>query len=205
MADPSPASDLTARKTELRRELRAARRAFVAALGDARAGLEQALGPRLLERLGDARTVAFTHAVGPEIDPAPALAALSDAGYATALPAILADEGRLAFHTWRPGDPLGAGPGGIAEPERHAPVHPDAVVLPLVGFNRGGGRLGQGGGYYDRTLARLPQARRIGLAWSCQEVDAIPADAWDLPLDAVLTEREWIAMPARPDFASDAR
>lgn len=200
MADPSPAPDLdrgghVAHKAELRRELRAVRQAFVTGLGDARAGLEQALGPCLLERLGDAGTVAFTRAVGFELDPAPALAVFAAAGYVTALPAIMPDEGRLAFHAWRPGDPLRSGPHGIAEPDRPAPVHPHVVILPLLGFDRRGGRLGQGGGYYDRTLMLMPGTRRVGLAWSCQELKAVPADPWDVPLDAVLTEREWISMP----------
>jgi 5-formyltetrahydrofolate cyclo-ligase len=53
-------------------------------------------------------------------------------------------------------------------------------------------RLGQGAGFYDRAFARLPAARRIGLAWSAQEADALPADPWDVPLHAVATEKEWI-------------
>ena len=53
-------------------------------------------------------------------------------------------------------------------------------------------RLGQGGGYYDRALARFPEALRVGVAWSAQELDAVPADPWDLPLDMVLTEVEVI-------------
>ena len=53
-------------------------------------------------------------------------------------------------------------------------------------------RLGQGAGFYDRAFARLPAALRIGLAWSVQEVDILPADPWDAPLHAVVTEKEWI-------------
>jgi 5-formyltetrahydrofolate cyclo-ligase len=56
-------------------------------------------------------------------------------------------------------------------------------------------RLGQGGGYYDRAFARYPDALRIGLAWSVQEHDALPADPWDLPLHIILTEVELIEGP----------
>jgi 5-formyltetrahydrofolate cyclo-ligase len=68
---------------------------------------------------------------------------------------------------------------------------PDLVIAPLIGFDRDGYRLGQGGGYYDRTLADLRAAGRvfvIGLAYAGQEVDRVPRDAHDQPLDAILTE-----------------
>ena len=60
---------------------------------------------------------------------------------------------------------------------------PDVIVAPLIAFDRAMNRLGQGGGYYDRAFARFPDALRIGLAWSAQELDDVPADPWDLPLD----------------------
>lgn len=198
MADPPPASDLARRKTELRRALRERRRFFVAQLGTERGRLERALGPELFMRLPGLQVVTFTRAAGAEIDPAFALAVFAAAGRTTALPTILADVGRLEFRAWRPGDPLRPGPHGIDEPDAGPIVQPDAVVLPLLGFDRAGGRLGQGGGYFDRTLAAWPHLRRVGLAWSCQEVEAVPTDALDLPLDAVLTEREWIPMPPSP-------
>ena len=193
MAGPPPTPDHAARKAALRRELRQARRAFVDGLGPERTRIEAALGPRVLDHLGDSLVVALTRAVGAELDPASSLAAIAATGRTTALPAILPGEGRLEFRAWSPGDVLHPGPHGIAQPEGGEIVRPEVIVLPLVGFDRRGGRLGQGGGYYDRTLALMPEARRIGLAWSVQEVDAVPTDAWDLPLDAVLTELEWIS------------
>ncbi len=92
---------------------------------------------------------------------------------------------------------------GIPEPLAHqsAPLsaqHLDLVLTPLVGFDRTGGRLGMGGGFYDATFAfkrRTPGHRKpklIGLAHSCQEVERLPLEAWDIPLDAVVTEREVI-------------
>ena len=75
-----------------------------------------------------------------------------------------------------------------------AELTPDIVLTPLVGFDRRGTRLGQGAGHYDRAFAAHPAAWRVGIAWSVQEVDALPADAWDVPLHAIATEREWIVV-----------
>jgi 5-formyltetrahydrofolate cyclo-ligase len=65
-------------------------------------------------------------------------------------------------------------------------------MSPLVGFDRSGNRLGQGGGFYDRAFAAFPSARRIGIAWSVQEVDMLPVDSWDEQLHSVITEHERI-------------
>jgi 5-formyltetrahydrofolate cyclo-ligase len=72
-------------------------------------------------------------------------------------------------------------------------VAPDLILTPLVAFDRSLARLGQGAGHYDRAFARYPLARRIGVAFSVQEVERLPTDAWDVPLHAIVTEREWIA------------
>lgn len=71
----------------------------------------------------------------------------------------------------------------------------DLVCLPLVGFDAAGGRLGMGGGFYDRTLAacQLPLPRLLGVAHACQQVESVPLAPWDMPLDAVVTDREWFA------------
>ncbi|MDT8870676.1 5-formyltetrahydrofolate cyclo-ligase [Komagataeibacter rhaeticus] len=73
-----------------------------------------------------------------------------------------------------------------------APMQPDVVCVPLLAFDRRGMRLGYGGGYYDRTLARLPRARTVGFGLSFQEVTCIPTGLYDVPLPAIVTEREWI-------------
>lgn len=199
MADPPPAPDLAVRKAELRARVRRLRADFVAALGPERHSHERALGPRFTDalRYPDTKqlliTSAFYRAKGPEISPEYALNATYEEGCLTFLPRMLIDRGLLEFCSWPPGDPLVINAYGIQEPVPEAwDGEPDVVVLPLIAFDRAGSRLGQGGGYYDRTLAALPRARRIGLAWSCQEVGAVPTDNADLPLDAVLTEREWI-------------
>ncbi len=96
----------------------------------------------------------------------------------------------LTFH--RPGaGPLIVSRFGVAEPPPGLPaVDPDIVLVPLLGVDRRGHRVGYGAGHYDRTLAALRQRRRIvaiGCAWDCQLVDEVPADEWDEPLDAVAT------------------
>jgi 5-formyltetrahydrofolate cyclo-ligase len=102
----------------------------------------------------------------------------------------------MRFLAWRPGEPLVAGPSGLLQPDADAEmVIPDTVLVPLIGFDRGLRRLGQGAGYYDRAFEFLKAARRIGLAWSAQEHPALPEDAWDVPLHAVATERGWFDAP----------
>lgn len=112
------------------------------------------------------------------------------------LPCVQPDNS-LRFAPWRPGDPLVSNRHGIPEPDVSAgsqlPAAEMAMILmPLVGFTRAGARLGMGGGYYDRSVGfRLGQAAPpwlVGVGYAFQEVSALPADPWDVPLDAVLTE-----------------
>jgi 5-formyltetrahydrofolate cyclo-ligase len=78
---------------------------------------------------------------------------------------------------------------GIPAPlETAEPVTPDLILTPLLAFDVEGGRLGQGGGYYDRTFAALPDAIRIGVAYAGQAVERVPMQAHDVRLDGVLTE-----------------
>lgn len=83
----------------------------------------------------------------------------------------------------------------------------DAVFLPLVGFDHQGGRLGMGGGFYDRCFAQLCRSahrlgpQRIGLAHECQRVAQLPVEPWDVPLHAVVTDQQWYAVPASTDCA----
>lgn len=67
---------------------------------------------------------------------------------------------------------------------------PDLILVPMLAFDRRGYRLGYGGGYYDRTLASLPDARAIGYACSVQEVNDIPVGPFDVPLPVIVTEKE---------------
>jgi 5-formyltetrahydrofolate cyclo-ligase len=147
-------------------------------------------------RPAEARTVALYMGLDDEA-PAQRLAApLIAMGKRVALPRVLDRLGSMDFLPWTPDAPLVPGPFRTSHPEPgDGPVTPDAIIAPLVGFDRALNRLGQGGGYYDRAFARFPDALRIGLAWSAQELDDVPADPWDLPLDIILTEAELIEGP----------
>ena len=82
---------------------------------------------------------------------------------------------------------------GIPEPGAQLDiVKPDLILCPMTGFDRSLNRLGQGGGHYDRTFEKHPEAIRVGLAWSVQEVDEIPVGPHDIDLHMVVTECEII-------------
>ena len=175
-------------KNPLRRELRAARAAWVKNLDTpARETQERALARFAASVTENARITASYAAQGSEIDPQFIEHALPP----HAFPRV---SGRnLFFHlsAWK-----ALRPGFCNIPESDAdlpPVTPDLVLVPLVGATLAGHRLGQGGGYYDRTLARLRANGRVialGLAWDVQIVANLPADPWDEGLD-------WIATPTR--------
>jgi len=108
---------------------------------------------------------------------------------------------RLWFLRWEPQQTLVPNRFGIPEPplktgRRLGAQHLDLVLMPLVAFDRGGGRLGMGGGFYDRTFAFKRRCntgpRLLGLAHSCQEVEALRRDNWDIPMDAVVTDQGWV-------------
>ena len=143
--------------------------------------------------LAGARRIALYASLDEE---APALRladALLASGHSLCLPHVIDRLGSMEFRQWTPGDELIEGRFGTRSPAHDAPAcQPDAIFAPLLAFDAEMNRLGQGGGYYDRVFARYPDALRIGLAWSAQQVDALPADPWDLPLHAVLTERSFI-------------
>jgi 5-formyltetrahydrofolate cyclo-ligase len=182
-------------KQELRQALRERRRALLAdpEWNAARRALEHDIGRRIIAHLNDAIVVAGYCAEGTELDALPALRAAHGRGCVTALPHIAERGSPMRFLRWEPGQQLIAGVYGLLQPPADAPeVDPDLILAPLLGFDRAMRRLGQGAGFYDRAFARLPAARRIGLAWSVQEVDELPADPWDVPLHAVVTEKEWI-------------
>jgi 5-formyltetrahydrofolate cyclo-ligase len=144
---------------------------------------------------GSARVVAGYVAMDSEADPLALLRQAHEAGLTLALPYVERRSMPMRFLQWAPGQPLVAGPFGLSQPDRTsaAEVAPDLFLAPLLGFDRRLHRLGQGAGFYDRAFARYPDAVRVGIGWSVQEVDTVPDDPWDVPLHAVLTEREWIA------------
>lgn len=173
-------------KARLRRCYRARRRALSPARQRDHA---EALVRALLPRLAAADVVAGYLRQDGEMDPAPLLRAARGRGVAVALP-VLAD-GDLRFALYRRGEPLRRGRYGLLEPANPVAVRPTLVLAPLVAFDARGHRLGMGGGHYDRYFAAHPEVNRIGLAHGCQEARRLPAAAWDIPLEAVVTERGW--------------
>jgi len=131
-----------------------------------------------------------------EMDVRPALVLLDRVGCLTALPEVVEKGRPLRFRAWVPGEDLVEGPHGTAHPLVTAPpMRPDVVLVPLLSFDRAGYRLGWGGGYYDRTLEALRKSGNVvavGAAYSAQEVDQVPKDAFDQVLDWVITEKEAI-------------
>ncbi|MTD99779.1 5-formyltetrahydrofolate cyclo-ligase [Paracoccus sp. YIM 132242] len=124
-----------------------------------------------------------------EPDPRPAMAAHDGP---VCLPVVPGKAVPLVFRRWD-GEALVPGPFGTSHPPDSQPVlRPDVLIVPLAGFDRGGNRIGYGGGYYDRTLQLLREtgdATAIGLAFAVQELPAIPADPFDQPLDLIVTDR----------------
>ena len=145
---------------------------------------------KLLERYGP--TVAVYLPIGSEIDPRPLMGKLIEAGAKLALPCVQ-DDGSMVYRAYQRGDMLEQRPFGLLEPNPSVPeVQPTLVLTPLLAFDRSGNRLGYGKGHYDRALSRLREQGRVfvcGLAFFGQEVDAVPAESHDIPLDWVMTER----------------
>ncbi len=192
--------ELAAAKAALRGKLRARRRAFVAGCRRADLALAFRIVPSPLRALvRAARTVGGYCAVGDEPDVLRLLTALGDAGGGqlhAALPAFASPDAPMDFRGWTPGDALVPGPlipRAIPQPAADAAAAvPDVLLVPLLGFDRSGARLGQGGGHYDRYLAAHPGTIAVGIAWSVQEEAALPSGPHDQRLAHILTEREWI-------------
>jgi 5-formyltetrahydrofolate cyclo-ligase len=131
-----------------------------------------------------------------EIDTRPLLGFLAGEGWTTCLPIVLGEGLPLEFRRWLPGEPTIKGAMNIDRPGENAPiVEPDVLIVPMLAFDARGFRLGYGGGFYDRTLAKLRAKKTIvaiGAAYAAQQVEHVPHDAHDQPLDYVMTERELI-------------
>ena len=133
--------------------------------------------------------------VGGEIDGRPLLAALAKAGRTVALPRMETRAGPARFLAWRGAEPLTADAFGVpSPPATGADLSPRLILAPLLAFDRFGGRLGQGGGHYDRiiSLYRAHGAVAVGLAFSEQEMGRVPTGPHDANLDWVITPQEAI-------------
>ncbi len=129
--------------------------------------------------------------IGEEIDPVPLMRAAEAGGCTLALPVILKKATPLTFRRWAAEDVLVERMWGIREPSEASPeVLPDVLLVPLLAFDAEGYRLGYGGGFYDRSLAKLRALKpvtAVGIAYDEQAFDAVPRDRYDEPCDYILT------------------
>jgi 5-formyltetrahydrofolate cyclo-ligase len=197
MNEPAPLS-----RPQLRRMLRKARRALTPAeQRQAARDLYRQLAQHPLFRR--ARHLSLYLPTDGEIDPRLLLREAQRRGKTTYLPVLSAwPRTKMVFQRMSPGEKLHPNRFRILEPR----VNParqrkvwtlDLVLLPLVGFDDGGGRLGMGGGFYDRSLAYLARRKNwrkptlLGLAHECQKVPRLDQASWDVPLQATLTDKGW--------------
>jgi 5-formyltetrahydrofolate cyclo-ligase len=187
----APATDaaaLRAWRREQRTRLLADRQALTT---PAHRTASRAVSERLAEVLQTPRP-AIVGAYWPirrEFNPLPLLQQLIDTGVRVALPSILQKNAPLEFRLWRPGDRLAVGVYDIPYPAEGEAVTPDTLVIPLVGYDLAGYRLGYGGGYYDRTVPMLsPCPRLIGLGFSGAQLQTIYPQAYDIRMDCIVTD-----------------
>lgn len=180
-------SDPLLEKAALRRALRRRRRALAAAQPNAAEMAAEALPEARLP----AGPAGGYLGMGTELDPAPLLSRLAAAGRQILLPAGAALDAALVFRPWTPETPMVPDAFGVPAPAAGPVIHPAVLIVPLLAFDRAGGRLGQGGGTYDRTIAALKAQGPLfllGYAYAGQEIDQVPMEPHDQPLDAVATE-----------------
>ncbi len=184
-------------RTELRRELKTKR--IQLSVADKMAAAE-AVAHHLITQLPETGgTIAGYWASAGEL-PLHILQLRLPSHWIWCLPVVQANR-QLLFAPWRTGDDLSANQYGIPEPSLtpSSCISPNALniaLVPLLGFTRQGQRLGMGGGYYDASFAFRQNNSNaptlIGIGYACQELDVLNAQNWDVNMDAIVTEREWI-------------
>jgi 5-formyltetrahydrofolate cyclo-ligase len=185
------------RKRELRRSVLRRRDSLPE---DARRAKSRAIAGRVmaLSEIRSARTVMAFWSFGSEVDTAALIEALHGAGKRVVLPRV---EGRdLAAAVYEPGDPTAAASFGAMEPTSAEVVGPneiDVVIAPGVAFDRSGGRVGYGGGFYDRFLRTVgADVPAIAVAFAVQVVEEVPRAEHDRLMDVLVTEDEVIDLRA---------
>ena len=141
-----------------------------------------------------------------EPDITPILHALVRTGHTVVLPVVVQRSAPLEFHRWSPEASMTAGNFGVMEPLRTQALQPDILLIPTLGYTERGDRLGYGGGYYDRTLARMQEKLlnplTVGIGWSegllNNKYPNYQPQAHDMPLHAILSARGW--SPAQPQI-----
>lgn len=197
-----PLDNLSLAKQQLRNELRARRRTLNPTQ-QMQASLFLLRHLMQVPQFLRARNVALYIANDGEIDPEPIARQLWKMEKHCFLPVLRPDKRRdLWFVEYTPGALLTKNRFGIPEPDfrtqhKMSAQLLDVVLMPLVGFDRNGARLGMGGGFYDATFAfkqkkNTGKPALIGLAHACQQVESLATDTWDIPLFAIVTDREII-------------
>ncbi len=184
-------TEISDQKAALRRQAMAAASAAASAYGE-EAGVRVAKAFFASIPLEQHSIISGYAPLKSEIDPMPLLTQLHKKGHTIALPHVEGKYLPLTMRRWKPGQKLVAGQLGTSQPEKTSDeLLPNIVITPLLGFDRQGHRLGRGGGFYDRTIMEL-RARgpvlAIGIAFSAQELPAIPHEAHDQRLDWIVTE-----------------
>jgi 5-formyltetrahydrofolate cyclo-ligase len=175
-------------KTNLRHRMRTLRAEAAARDPDGAEKLAAIFPMKLLERYGP--VVSAYVPINEELDPMPLLDRLIRAGAETCLPRMTAD-GTISWRLWSPGEPLERRGFGLSEPPEDAPeATPTLVLTPLLAFDTQGNRLGYGRGHYDKALSVLRTKGRAfacALGYAAQQIDRVPSEAHDQPLDWAVT------------------
>jgi 5,10-methenyltetrahydrofolate synthetase len=184
IAEGQPASG----KAELRRMMLAARRALPL---ETRAQWDREIGAKVVQwwRESGVGTLGVYWPLKDEPDLRACYAELAELGVKLQLPVVLEKYAPLAFAEWAIGEPMVKDPMGVAVPAmlRLVDEYPPALLVPCLGYNAQGYRLGYGGGFYDRTLAREPRPATVGVAYRCLAAE-FPSDGHDVALDRIITE-----------------
>jgi 5,10-methenyltetrahydrofolate synthetase len=186
VVDAATWSDVSRIRKAERTRLYAARRALSQAEQRAQAARVMAV---LTKEIGppEGRTIAGYWPIRGEMDLRPLLSDLSERGATIALPVVIVRDAPVEFHHWQPGAAMARGIWNIPVPAAPVPVQPDLVIVPLLGVDAAGYRLGNGGGYYDRTLAALdPRPRIIGVGHGFCTLPTIFPQPWDIPMEVIL-------------------
>ncbi|WP_376871634.1 5-formyltetrahydrofolate cyclo-ligase [Albirhodobacter sp. R86504] len=179
--------DILEQKAEARALCRAARKAAHAEAGGHSTAALGHLSNILSAFSG--KVLAGYMPIHSEIDP---LAAMAAHDGPVCVPVIEAEGRPLKFQLWTPDCDMVEGAFGAMIPAQGPYLEPQAVIVPMLGFDERGFRLGYGGGFYDRTLERLRRlgpVTAIGFAYAAQELEAVPVEDTDEPLDLVVTDR----------------
>jgi len=184
-------------KTILRRKLRSTRSTLPASVRNRH---DAAIVQYLLQLVKSQGTgsIACYWPFNGEPDITPVYKPLIADGYELALPVISeGNDHTMVFHSWRADTELETNRYGIFEPQKTASIPLssfDMLIMPLVGYDRFGNRLGMGSGYYDRCLESLRDSSaplRVGIAYSLQEIEPLDVNEWDIPLHGIVNERGW--------------